>query len=95
MMARYWASWWSGNYADEGCTAPPFEFWVSGQRERRDGGEKDDCSICAVIDAEDEDAVEGLIKNHFPDYEMRFCELRASDFFPSPDRFPGRHGVEQ
>ena len=84
---RYWASWWSGNYADEGCTETPFEMWVSGQRERADE-KRDDCSICAVIDAEDEAAVETLIAAHFPDYEMRFCEAKSSDFSPPPDRFP-------
>lgn len=29
-MKRFWASWVSGNYADEGCSKPPFKFWVSG-----------------------------------------------------------------
>lgn len=37
-MARFWVSWWSGNYYDEGCSKPPFEFWVSGQRERPNSG---------------------------------------------------------
>lgn len=33
-MKRFWASWYSGYYEDEGCTKPPFEVWVTGQRER-------------------------------------------------------------
>lgn len=37
-MARYWISWYSGYYADEGCTEPPFQVWVTGSRERRNYG---------------------------------------------------------
>jgi fructose-1,6-bisphosphatase/inositol monophosphatase family enzyme len=33
-MKRFWISWFSGNYEDEGCTKPPFKFWVSGSRFR-------------------------------------------------------------
>jgi len=104
---RFWASWWSGNYADEGCTKPPFETWVTGQRFRQGDGlnkaqleeaskitnqrkydaylnkhSRDDCSMCAVIDAESEDDVEKLVRQHFPDAEMRFCEVRPADYDP-------------
>ncbi|MCP1757883.1 hypothetical protein [Bradyrhizobium elkanii] len=48
-MPRHWASWWSGNYADEGCTRPPFKTWVSGTRDRDE--ERDEQSLCAVVDA--------------------------------------------
>lgn len=110
-MKRFWASWWSGNYEDEGCTIPPFKFWVSGQKCRPKHGltdeqfvtykhlededdienflaenGKDDCSICAVIDAENIDAVWELVATHFPDYEERFCEEKPLDFTPG-DRF--------
>ena len=87
---RFWASWWSGNYEDEGCTKPPFKFWVSGQRERANddpGSERDECSLCAVIDAEDDLAVWNLVKAHFPDYKERFCDPRADDWQPG-GRFP-------
>jgi hypothetical protein len=86
-MTRYWVSWWSGNYEDEGCTKPPFQFWVSGQRERGMDEDRDEESICAVIDSESSEDIESLIAKHFPDYEMRFCEERASDWEPG-DRFP-------
>ena len=89
-MARFWASWWSGNYADEGCTKPPFNFWVSGQRERANDdpeGERDECSLCAVIDAEDDLAVQKLIAEHYPDHVMRFCEQKPDNFTPG-NRFP-------
>lgn len=69
---RYWVSWYSGYYADEGCTKPPFEVWVSGHH-NRDGGDRDDCSICAVLDAESETQVWYIVAKYFPDYKQRFC----------------------
>jgi hypothetical protein len=90
-MPRHWASWWSGNYEDEGCTKPPFKFWTSGQRCRDDvdGEENDrtDLSLCAVIDAESEDAVTAVIAKHYPDAEMRFVDVKGDDFQPG-SRFP-------
>lgn len=90
-MTRFWVSWWSGNYADEGCTRPPFKFWVSGQRVRmvdgREDDERDECSICAVIDAETEAEVWILVTRHFPDQTPRFCEVRLADWVPG-SRFP-------
>lgn len=107
-MKRFWVSWYSGNYEDEGCTAPPFKFWVTGQIDRENNGltpdllakyeritdeieadkfleqnSRDDCSICAVIDSENEDDVWELVLKHFPDYKPRFCEIRDSDFQPN------------
>lgn len=85
-MNRYWVSWWSGYYESEGCTAPPFQVWTSGERSRLEGfGE--DLSICAVIDADNEEQIEASIKKHFPDYEMRFIEKRNIDYVPG-SRFP-------
>lgn len=83
---RHWVSWWSGNYADEGCTKPPFKFWVSGQRDRDGTDGRDECSLCAVIDAVDEDAVWALVETHYPDCQQRFCERKEADFTPG-DRF--------
>ena len=110
-MKRYWVSWYSGNYEDEGCTTPPFKFWVTGYRSRPDYGlslskliefnnindedeqndfldehARDDCTICAAIDAESEQGVWELICNHFPDYTRRFIDEVAPDFVPG-DRF--------
>ena len=100
MKKRYWVSWWSGNvcqedkqtedlYEDEGCSEPPFQVWVSGQRERKNFfGDRDECSMCAVIDSESEDRIWEVVEKHYPDYEERFCEERESNFEPG-DRFPG------
>lgn len=111
-MNRYWVSWWSGNYEDEGCTNPPFQFWLTGQRERPlyglgvtvynnlieqelseeefdkfiDEHGKDECSFCAMVDADNEKEIWAVIKHHFPDYEERFCEHVARSKTPG-DRF--------
>ena len=88
-MTRYWVSWWSGNYAGDGCTKPPFAFWCSGSRDDRRGRkDRDEQSLCAVIDALDCRSVWELVDKHFPDAEPRFCEEKAPDWQPSPDRFP-------
>lgn len=94
-MKRFWVSWISGYYGDEGCTTPPFQVWISGHMDRRSGlptefetgNPKDDCTICAVIDANSEDEIWPVIAKHFPDYEQRFCEERKIDYIPG-DRFP-------
>lgn len=85
-MSRYWVSWWSGNYADEGCTKPPFKFWNSGTRDRANP-DRDECSLCAVIDQAGGVAeVLSLVRFHFPDAEQRFCEPKPDDWQPG-DRF--------
>ena len=86
-VQRYWVSWYSGNYDDEGCSAQPFEFLVSGYRGRNDDSGRDDCTLCAVIEAEDEADIWKLISEHFPDYEQRFIDPRESDWLPA-NRFP-------
>lgn len=88
-ITRFWVSWWSGNYADEGCTNPPFQFWNSGERDHRGNNpDRTDCALCAVIDCDTKQDAIDCIKKHFPDAEMRFCEYRQSNFVPG-DRFPG------
>lgn len=37
-MKRYWISWYSGYYTDEGCTTPPFQVWITGSRQRPNEG---------------------------------------------------------
>ena len=87
-MKRYWVSWWSGNYESEGCKNPPFKVWVSGSRDRKGDGDKDDLSMCAVIDAPSEQVIKAALKKYYPDMEDRFCERVAGDWAPT-DRFPG------
>jgi hypothetical protein len=86
-MNRYWVSWWTGNYASEGCTAPPFQVWVSGERMRA-GSDKTDLSMCAVMDAKSERKIWKAVQKYYPDCSIRFCEKQEDDFVPG-DRFPG------
>ena len=38
-MNRYWISWYSGGYEDEGCKLEtPFQYWWTGQRSRPNEG---------------------------------------------------------
>lgn len=89
-MNRYWVSWYSGNWADEGCTKPPFHFWVTGYRKRENIEEnegRDECSLCAVLDDKDEKSIWSLIGKHFPDFKIRFCEIKDKNYEPPSDRF--------
>lgn len=86
-MRRFWVSWWSGNYADEGCTKPPFVFMVSGSHDRNDDTGRDECSCCAVFDARNGSTIRRLVTKHFPDARFRFVKPEHHDFEPG-DRFP-------
>jgi hypothetical protein len=85
---KFWVSWWSGYYEDEGCTAPSFQIFISGYRDRGTDDGRDECSICAWVQAESEEAVIAVIAEHFPDYEMRFCSPVEDEWKPN-NRFPG------
>ncbi|MBN1535212.1 MAG: hypothetical protein JW908_00665 [Anaerolineales bacterium] len=82
-LKRYWVSWWSRT---EGRKVPPFQTWISGEREKSEGVYEQ--SLCAVIDAESEAEIWKAVKKHFPDYEQRFCESREMGWRPGA-RFPG------
>jgi hypothetical protein len=85
-VKRFWASWWSGRYADEGCTEHPFKIFVTGTRDRSDGRDEEACVLW--LTAEDELHVRSIIMPHFPDYEERFVTLVPDDWTPN-NRFPG------
>jgi len=91
MVTRFWVSWWSNfRYMSQHFERVPFQVWVSGQRE--DGM----VSYCAVIDAEDEDAVWRAVYELYDDVEERFCDPQEPDFAPG-DRFQdfeNRTGLE-
>lgn len=113
-MKRFWVSWFSGNYEDEGCTEPPFTYWTTGSTDRDNNGltaeqlevasqiidedeydrymdehSRNDCSICALIDANDEKEIWEVVSKHFPDYKFRFCEEREPNHIPG-NRFPAK-----
>lgn len=94
-MQKYWISFYSGYYEDEGCSKPPFQVWMSGQCERRthlpqvfeNGYEKDDGIWCALVESHNTENIWKTVEKHFPDYEERFCHEVESDWIPN-DRFP-------
>lgn len=85
---RYWCSWWTGNFADEGCTKPAYQVFVSGSRDRNDDSDRDDQSMCALFNAPDEATVRAAVAAHFPDAEWRFLNAVGEDWIAS-NRFPG------
>ncbi len=87
---KFWASWWSGNFANEGCTEPPFHVWVSGERDRADG--KDEWSICGHLAFPSEEALRESVAKHYPDCEWRFVKEVGDDFKPN-NRFPPHKGA--
>ena len=84
-MRRFWVSWWSTNSMNAGCTKPPFDFWVSGERYPED--RLPELSLCAHLDGEDQAEVWQLVERHFPDYEKRFIIPKPADWTPDGDRF--------
>lgn len=79
---RFWISW----YSKEDPENVPFHAWETGERVNADFSTRD-YSICAVIDAESEQAAYDLARQYYPDLEERFCTPKADDFQPG-DRFP-------
>jgi len=62
-MKRYWISWYSGYYEDEGCSEPPFQVWISGSRERPNHGLSDE-KYAEYLKIEDEDEGYEFIDKH-------------------------------
>lgn len=88
---RYWISWWGGDGADcRPCYVdlePPFAWWCSGERD-----EDPPWSICAVIDAQSEEAAAAQARMFWPEYEARFCHHKPAEWMPDVSRFPRKSG---
>lgn len=80
---RFWVSWYT---AEEDPENLPFDAWVTGERVNEDFSTHS-VSMCAVIDAESQQAAYDLARQYYPDLEERFCTPKADDFLPG-DRFP-------
>lgn len=80
-LQRFWVSWWSQEEPDT-----PFQYWVSGYKADKNG-DYTISSLCAVIDAPDEDTVWKAMATLFPDYEQRLFQPTEPNFVPG-DRFP-------
>ncbi len=95
-MTRYWVAWWSGSYADDGCTKPPFPFWMMEHRpyhgNRWDAKARDELALTAMVDAEDEASLWETIRRHFPDAELRWAEPKPAGW-DLHDQFPQWMGL--
>lgn len=84
-MTRFWISWYGGSDGDcRPIVYPiPFPWWCSGERFH------EPCfSICAVIDAENEELAYEEAKEYWPELEERFCNPRPNEWMPDSSRFP-------
>lgn len=62
-MKRFWVSWFSGGYEDEGCVGePPFTYWWSGQRERPNHGLTEE-QYAQYLEMDDDEGDEFLDKH--------------------------------
>jgi exonuclease SbcD len=85
---KFWASWWSSYDSDKGCTEPPFEVWLTGEREAAHGDPgHSELSFCALVEAESVQEVWEVVRVHYPDFEPRFANLVADDWSAPADRF--------
>jgi len=82
-MKRYWCSWWSGYYLDEGCSMPPFQIWLLHERARNyPDTTRTEVNIYAVIDSDLVAEIESSIQKYFPDYSELSIEEKDIDFQP-------------
>jgi len=83
-MRRFWVRWFGGDDGDpRPLTFPvPIEWWCSGE------DAKGTCTICAIVDAVDEDAVWAEVRKYWPEAVQSFCEETEPSWRPDPGRFP-------
>ena len=48
----------------------------------------DAVSMCAVIQATNESHIGAIVKDYYPDAELRFCDEKPDGYQPPSDRFP-------
>jgi hypothetical protein len=61
-MNRYWISWYSGYYSEEGCTKPPFQVWITGSIGRpRYGLNEEQYATYQMLQALNEDGAEEFL----------------------------------
>lgn len=101
-MKRFWCSWWHPYHESFEMKDTELQIWVSGYRRLSEAGPywkyyrkeveveeecMDECSLCAVIDAESEDWIKDKIQEYFPGSGIRFIQEVDRDHVPG-DRFP-------
>jgi hypothetical protein len=86
---RHWISWYepgdAGDYRP--LTTPPEDvmlgWWCTGVRSSDEAG-----TLCALVQADDEDAAKALIGEHWEPESWRFCNEVDEHWVPPADRFP-------
>ena len=81
---KYWARFWTGFYEDEGCQKPPFPIWITDHKERSEDTDRDDCSVCGVLNADSKDDALHQISNYFPDFTLRCVTTVDDNYQPGP-----------
>lgn len=84
---RYWVSWYSHFYESYGHRSVSFPFWISGETMDEDENGVNRVTIVGLVEVESEETIWQHVGECMPDYEVRFCEERDSNWFPG-DRFP-------
>lgn len=89
-MKRFWIRFWAGDGSDMRplSGSPPCEWWCTGERGRVPAH-----SICALIDAETEEAAVASLRVEWPEMALDSADEREADWRPSADRFPPRKGL--
>ena len=90
-MNRYWLSWYQAGPDYRPLTFPPNEavlgWWCTGSGDH--GGFEDVSILCALVQAESEDAAWKAVLKDWPDMiDHRFIEAVGANYIITSDRFP-------
>jgi hypothetical protein len=81
---RYWISWYQPT-EDWRPLKTGIPHWCTGFT----GSTPTEYTICAIVDADNEDAAKTRILEDWPEaHNWRFCSPRPDDYMPPTDRFP-------
>jgi hypothetical protein len=91
-MKRWWLSWYQAGPDHRPMTYPPNEailgWWCTGFTDEAGGFSNVDI-LCALVQAESEDAAWAAVLKDWPDMiDHRFIEPKEADYAVQSDRFP-------
>lgn len=85
-MTRFWMSWYQPTEDHRPLAFPPnaaiLGWWCTGYRH------DNAATICALVQAESEEAAWDAVKKDWPEMEQRFSGEREPDYAIKSDRFP-------
>jgi hypothetical protein len=87
-IKKYWVSWYTTRGEDNDAPDVDFRHWLTSQGNRSDEDDPDteEWTICATIEAINEEDVWDQVASAWPNYKYRFCNVKEDDFKPG-DRF--------